>query len=186
MQMPQVQVRHRVAFGARQFHRGRDRAVGAAPTHQQQIAPRIAVHPRGGMSRAIPSILRARSSTILAMVVRIVSDHAAPVLFLEPADAMFQSGGAGNGPWSRQGLRIAPVGREVRGSCRGRGDGRSGKSFGFGSAMASALLARKLSESTSTGVMYFVASRTASKATGKQSAGDAAASTASGDSPCRP
>src|SRR5205807_5706314 len=92
---------------------GYDSTIGAPPTDNEQITlRRSADFQQRNLIGNIGDFLCTRLDHVL-MVLRIVADVSGNVFFLEPADAVFQAGRAGDGPLAYQ-AGIALVRQEFR------------------------------------------------------------------------
>src|SRR5437773_1929993 len=126
VQVPEVHVRHRFARRLQLAHRLRDRAVGAAPADDQQLAlGRPEDLERGYFPDDAGDLARAHADHLLVVGGR-VAHVAGQVLLLEPADAVLEVGRAGDDPRAREGLLVAPVGEEAA-RLGAEGDGHRGK-----------------------------------------------------------
>ena len=113
--MAQVHVADAQALGALRLHGGGDGAVGGAPGDDEQIAVGIAGRNSVGNVLDDGFDLGSAQANHFFVVQRFVVHVAGDVLLFQAADAMFEAGRAGNGPGTRQGLRIALVGQEAFG-----------------------------------------------------------------------
>ena len=103
-----MQVADLVALVALRFNGLCDGAERRAPGYHQQVAFLDRQRERVGTSCTMAWIFAARirpSSRGSWLVIDVAGD----VLFLQTADAMFEAGSSGNGPGTRQGIRVALV-----------------------------------------------------------------------------
>src|ERR1700680_3013898 len=87
-------------------------AVGRPPRNDQQVAVGIAGRNYFGNILSYAFDFGRANSNHLFMVHRFVVDVTGDVWFLDPADAMLESGCARNRPWAGQSLRVALVGQK--------------------------------------------------------------------------
>src|SRR5947209_8586093 len=95
-------LRDLVAFALSPFHGGDDGTVGPAPADDEQLAIRRSAYRQlRDLIGDVGDLLGARLDHVL-VVLRVVADVSCDVLFLQPADAVLETGRAGNGPGTDQ------------------------------------------------------------------------------------
>src|SRR5690348_1597135 len=136
VQVAQVHVADLAPAGelfALRLDRGGNRAVGGAPGHDEQIALGISGRLNGRNILRNGFHFRGADANHFFVIQRLIIDVAGDVLLFEAADAMLEAGCAGNGPGTRERLRITAIRSEVQ-RVRGELHGNIGNLVDVGNA----------------------------------------------------